>query len=204
MDPPVTASFRAPQPPSTDRERISLNLLSLLPALLTLAACAASSTSFTRSGFYLGASAVGAASNFKDYEGADIDDTEFTPGFGARGGYRFSRRFAVEVAYEGEQEFEFHSSMVSVRIQSLTVQGKFYPLPGALQPYVLGGLGYLGADVGVLDIDDEEALWRVGAGLEVYLFSSLPLFTEIDYSVPQGDLDNFEYASAHVGALFRF
>ena len=181
-----------------------MNPLFLAPALLSLAACAVRTTDFSRPGFYVGGSAVGAASNFKDFPGSEIDDTELTPGFGVRGGYRFLNRFAVEIAYEGEQEFEFKSSLVNVRIQSLTIQGKFYPLTGALQPYVLGGLGYLGVDVNVLDIDDEEVMWRVGTGLEVYLFPSLPIFTEIDYTVPEGDLDNFDYASVHIGVLFRF
>ena len=181
-----------------------MNPLFLAPALLSLAACAGSPTEFSRPGFYFGGSAVGTVSNYNDIKGTDLDDTEVAAGFGARAGYRFLHRFAVEVAYEGGHTFEFNSSMADVRIQSIAVQGKFYPLTGAVQPYVLGGLGYLGTDIRALDIDEEEALWRLGVGLEVYLFSSLPLFTEIAYSVPQGNLENLEYASAHVGALFRF
>ena len=162
------------------------------------------STEYSRSGFYGGASIIGAVSNFDDIQSMSIDETEVTPGFGVRGGYRFLDRFAVEVAYEGGEDFQFDSSGVDVEMQSLTLQGKFYLLTGAAQIYGMAGAGYLDPESDQLVLDDAEPLVRLGAGFELYLTEKLPLFIEFDYTWPSGDLQELEYASGQVGLLLRF
>ena len=89
-----------------------MNPLRLAPALLCLSACAVIPTEFSRDGFYGGASFIGAVSNFDEFLMTPIQDTALTPGWGARAGYRFRDRFAIEVAYEGGQEFDFNNAGV--------------------------------------------------------------------------------------------
>lgn len=176
----------------------------LAPALFSLSACAVSPTEFSRSGLYAGASIIGAVSNFDDIQMQGIDETEVSPGWGVRAGYRFLDRFAVEVAYEGGEDFEFDSAGVNLEMQSLTLQGKFYLLTGTVQPYGFVGVGYLDPESATLNLDDSELLYRFAAGLEMYLTSSLPLFIEVDYSLPTGDLQDLDYGTAQAGLLFRF
>lgn len=178
------------------------HLLAIAPLLLS--ACAVTSTEYSRNGFYAGASIIGAVSNFDEVQMQPIEDTEVTPGWGARAGFRFLDRFAIEGAYEGGEEFEFDSAGVDVEMQSLTLQGKFYLTTGAVQLYGMVGVGYLDPESDTLNVDDSEPLGRLGAGLEMYLTPSLPIFIEVDYTKPTGDLEELEYAVAQAGVLVRF
>ena len=175
--------------------------LLLAIALLSLSACAVTGTEYSRNGLYAGASIIGAASNFDQQA---IEDTEVSPGWGARAGYRFLDRFAVEAAYEGGEDFEFDSAGVNVEMQSLTLQGKFFVTTGAVQLYGMAGVGYLDPETGTLGLDDTEPLGRLGAGVEMYLTPSLPLFIEVDYTWPTGDLEDLDYGTAQAGLLIRF
>lgn len=175
------------------------------PALIAVALCVAlpacqiASTQYSKSGIYAGASLVGAASNF-DVE--DLDSTETSAGVGIRGGYRFLDRFAVELAYEGGEKFSGHD--IDIRIDTLAVQGKFYPLTGTFQPYGLIGVGSLWGDANRGGDDGTGGFGRIGAGLEMYFLSMLPAFVEFNYNAPGGDASDLDYYSGQIGLLIRF
>jgi opacity protein-like surface antigen len=172
--------------------------IAVLSLFVGLAACQVTSTEFSREGFYAGASVVGATSNF------DLDDwdDDSTVGIGVRAGYRFWDRIGFELAYEGGQKYDGDDFDVDIR--NLAVQGKFYPLTGALQPYGLLGVGILWGDVGGKYDDGSAGFGRIGVGLEAYVLPSLPLFIELDYNKPGGDVSELDYYSGQIGAIFRF
>ncbi len=175
--------------------------LAILAVVFGLAACSVTPSEFSRSGLYAGASVIGAASDFDNISVVDdLDKVDYTAGIGLRGGYRFLDRFAIEAAYEGGMDWRKHD----VRMQTIALQGKVYPLTGAVQPYGLIGGGYASGKVSGTNLDDRAAFWRLGAGLEVYILPFLPLFFELDYTLPTGDLSDLPYATGHLGALFRF
>jgi len=168
--------------------------------------CAVTSTEYSRSGIYAGASIIGSASIFsvvrKKNERFDLGDTKWTSGVGLRAGYRFLDRLAVELAYEGAQTYKFHDA--DVRVQSIGVQGKFFPFTGVFQPYIMGGVGSLSADVSDGGPDDSDLFWRLGLGMDMYLLEVLPLFVEFDYTAATGDVDALDYLAIMVGAYIRF
>ena len=175
--------------------------------LMTLfCSCAVTSTEFSRSGFYAGASIIGSASSFsvirEQNEKYDLGDTKWSGGIGLRAGYRFLDRLAVELAYEGAQKYDFRDADVSVR--SIGVQGKFFPFTGVFQPYAMGGVGSLSADVSKGGPDESDLFWRLGLGMDVYVLEILPLFIEFDYTAATGDVDALDYLAIMVGAYFRF
>ncbi len=190
----------------TLRERRTLRgfgLVALLALALGASGCAVMKTPYSRDGFYVGASMIGTVANFDDIGAIDLGDSELVAGIGIRGGYRFFDRFAFEVAYEGNDEFEFDSG-ADVSIQSFTVQGKFFPLTGRIQPYGLVGVGLLDADVTLTTVDEAEFLGRLGIGIEGYLTRSVPVFFEIDYNIPSSDLDELQYSAFQLGVMYRF
>lgn len=180
----------------------SLRLFLALVAVAGFTGCAVKSTEYSASGLYVGASLIGAVPDFDDVNGTDLSDDDITEGIGVRAGYRFLDRFAVELGYEGYADFE--QDTVDVEMALIHLTGKFYPFTGSMQPYGLLGVGYLDSEVSGTSFDESEPTGRVGFGLEWYLIDLLPLFAEVDYRVPTGDIDELTYGTVQVGALLRF
>jgi len=181
--------------------------LVLVPlAFLLFVSCSGTSTEFSRSGVYLGGSAVGAVSNFDRLPEGWPEAGDFSGGFGVRAGYRLLDQLALEVAYEGA--LNFHGEDVDVEMENVALQAKLYLLTGMAQPYVLGGFGYGSAEAEAtalgVDIDEKSTIYRLGLGLEIYFLDVFPLFVEFDYTWPSGDIRELEYLSGHFGAMFRF
>lgn len=175
--------------------------LAILIMVLGLSACNVMPTEYSKSGVYAGASVIGAVSNFDSIDSRDdLDQVDYTAGVGVRAGYRFLDRFALEAAYTGAMEWNDSD----VKMETLGAQGKVYPLTGAVQPYGLIGAGYARGKVPDEDIDSSSMYWRLGIGLETYIIPVLPFFLEVDYTMPTDDIKELQYASVHLGALFRF
>jgi len=122
-----------------------------------------------------------------------------------RAGYRIVPWVAGELAYENVGELDVGGAEVD--LQSLFAQVKLYPLTGRIQPYALGGAGWARADFdrgAVEDLDETEPSFRVGAGIDLYVLRSFPLFAEVAYTWPTGDLDELQYWTGSIGAVFRF
>ena len=176
--------------------------IALAALLLFGSGCAVTSTEYSRSGLYAGASVIGLYPDFSDVDDIDLEDGELAFGLGIRGGYRFWDRFAVEVGYEAYNDVETDSE--DVELETISATGKFYPLTGVLQPYGLIGIGVLQSEISGVDFDESDTIGRIGVGLEGYLTSWLPLFGELDYRIPEGDSSDLKFATLQFGALFRF
>ena len=181
--------------------------LTIALSLVALAAlgsgCAVTKTEYSRDGFYAGAAVTGNLSDFDDVEDADLGSSDYTAGIALRGGFRFLDRFALEVGYDYSDDFEFDND-IDVSLQAFTVNGKFYPLTGRFQPYGLVGAGLLDGEINEVDFDETSTFYRAGIGIEAYIVRWLPVFFEVDYKVPGGDLDELNYSTTQLGVLFRF
>jgi hypothetical protein len=186
-----------------NRSRTLAASLPLAVLALAAAGCAVTKTPYSRNGFYAGATAIASVSSFDDVDGADLGDSDVVGGIGLRGGFRFHDQFAAEVVYEGNQEFEFDNS-VDVESQTFSVNGKFYPTTGRVQPYVLAGIGQFDGEIDAVSFDEAEIFYRLGFGVEGYLSRYVAAIFELDWNQPTGDLDELTYSAAQLGVLFRF
>jgi opacity protein-like surface antigen len=187
----------------------SLGLALALPACATSAfvpmADGGSGDDHGRTGFYV---AVGGFRGFEDFDtaGSTIRAKDSDIGFVVRGGVRIADPFAVEVSLEDARGYNLEqgSSSLDVDIASVVAQGKWFFATGMLQPYLLGGVGWARADVDDRDFDGTAAFYRVGAGVDLYLSSSIALFGELNYNRMTGDLRELDHYDAVLGILLRF
>ena len=76
---------------------------------------------------------------------------------------------------------------------------------GPIQPYALGGVGLLFADLGGAVSDSEEGLvTRFGGGLDLYFSENIVATFEGTYVLPFDDVDRFDYVSFTWGFQYRF
>jgi len=162
---------------------------------------------YSREGGYLGISAAYGVDNFDVASGLSVDNS---PGFGIRGGYRTSERFAIELAGESMTGYDlkvsnpfFGTQTGTLKTQELVVQAKAFLATKSVQPYVLAGLGYEHAEV---DGDsDDGTLLRFGLGSDFYLSKDTALFVEGTWnSVSMKDFVDLDGVIFQVGVLFRF
>jgi len=163
---------------------------------------------YARSGYYLGLAGTAAFENFHNTGGNSVDDTV---GLNARAGYRINETLATELEFEWAQDFQFDGSGgTSADIYSLTLNGKYYFLPGRIQPLVVGGVGYAHADVsgGGVDASPDDLTFRFGGGVDFYATEHIVLQLEATYFIPPKawsmTMHDLQYTSLSWGAAYRF
>jgi OOP family OmpA-OmpF porin len=139
-------------------------------------------------------------------------------GFGGalRAGYRFSSLLAAELDLQGLQGFDIDRDLyvpapgfennpqiaaanpridADVNLYTAMVNGKLYPLEGQIQPYVLGGVGIVVADVdskaGASGKEsDVTPLFggRIGGGIDYYLTRNWVMNFDISYTLTTQDV----------------
>jgi outer membrane protein OmpA-like peptidoglycan-associated protein len=175
---------------------------------------------------YVGFSGLYAIENF------DVDEeypgirTNLNPtnswGVAGRLGYRFHPNFAAEIGVDWYENFEFEGIEDSDPIRaedgwSVWTNGKLYPLPYRIQPYLLGGAGLLHMDrqvnlgflppqeeVGLSDEEDLSFAGRFGLGLDFYVLPEIVLNLEASYVLPVGDLNELQFIPLTFGVQYRF
>lgn len=167
---------------------------------------------FGRPGGYLSLGAGGANAMFTDPYGALSDELSQAILIGLRAGARANRFVALDLSFDYSVrgfEYEFAGSAASFEARSLTGFGnlKLYPLSGRIQPFVMGGVGFL---LGALDcvdtggnavscttigLSDQDIAFagRAGGGLDLYLTRNFALTGEIAYVIPAGVFSELNY-----------
>ncbi|HZS39725.1 MAG TPA: outer membrane beta-barrel protein [Polyangia bacterium] len=136
---------------------------------------------FARPHFYMGAEVVGVAvvgetgpRSFLDHGG----------GFNLFVGGRINRVFALELGWQptfhNNQTDIFGERVSTVGLDALTVDGKFYPLYGPIQPYLTVGAGLylLGDNFSVLA---EGPGYQIGAGIDFWITRHVSLGLKAQY-----------------------
>jgi opacity protein-like surface antigen len=171
---------------------------------------------FGRAGGYLALGAGGAASMFTGTFDPVNDALGQAILIGLRGGARMNRFFALDVSLDYSiRGFEGSLSDGTFgELKSVTGFGnlKFYPFGGRVQPFGLGGVGFVWGAANLFDsggtlvytAEDVGFAWRAGGGLDFYLTRNLALSGEVAYVVPTNTFDGFNYLSYTGHLVFRF
>jgi hypothetical protein len=161
---------------------------------------------FNREGPYIGISAIG---SFEQFDSPDptvtFDDS--TAGLGLRFGYRTWANLAVELVAEDSFDFKATTPLGETKFDIFNVglQGKYFLLTEAFQPYALLGAGWTQVDEqsgGALD--DNGAYVRIGAGFELYITRDVALFGEGHLNRTLGGVKDFDHIDIQAGFIFRF
>jgi opacity protein-like surface antigen len=186
---------------------------------------------YARRGWLLGVSGIYAADTKEgDLEstlgkpaGAPVNlSLKNTFGIKSQAGYRCHPRFSAEVEVEWLDDFEGTlflqgpvGGKVSVDLEPLVVTTnlKGYLLTGRYQPFALIGGGAMVVEVnwkdnsglGLSQTDTKRgAVMRFGGGLDFYATKQIVLTVGVDYLLPFGELQDFDYVSIAWGLRYRF
>jgi hypothetical protein len=196
----------------------ALAVLALLPAWPALAKDdeeeqgegeEAQEVDYNRTGAYLGLAGTWGVEEFQDTNDINIDDTV---GVNGRVGYRALSWLSAELQaeYVPNWHIDFGSGSDDGNLDMWLVGGNLrWNLPtGLIQPYLLTGGGYMGADLSGTGNesgqDGNGAFARLGGGMEFYPWSFLALDFGIAYVLPTNDVDKLDFLSITWGALYRF
>jgi opacity protein-like surface antigen len=145
---------------------------------------------------------------------ADVDDVGW--GGEMRAGFRFHPHLAAELQGQYNGQFDVKGNTVgrpllgSVRTVSSTANLKVYALTGPVQPYALGGVGFLWADTedkldgAHLPVGDVEFAGRGGIGVDTYISPMLAVYMEGTYVAPVGTLAGYGFAAMTAGVQWHF
>ena len=181
---------------------------------------------FSRSGFYLGLGGLYTQNGlledqFSDALPFDID-VDDSWGINARLGYRAFSFLAAELEYDYVSPYDLGAvgtDIASLETHLLTANLKAILPIWRLQPYVLGGVGFVNWDIEDklgfgLDGSDTELAGRVGGGVDLHLTSRLALnvgadvvFSDasLDTGIPGTDsVDYLAYVTVGAGLQYRF
>ena len=157
---------------------------------------------FGRSGPYI---AAGPSYAFEQFDGDAGDPSpDDAWGYHLAGGFRFNEWFALEVTFEHFPEFD--DSTGQVEMWMIGANGKFYPLHGFIQPYLLAGAGWSAIDDARAgsETDSDGIAARFAAGLEVYITRNIGGFLEASYYLPTGGRDDYDAIPLSFGLFYRF
>jgi opacity protein-like surface antigen len=170
---------------------------------------------YDRRGFFFGAGAFYAPELFDT--GARVD---YSQGLYGRVGYRFHRRFAMDVRFDWLDQFDITGDNAKGSIQPLaiTTNARFYILTNRIQPYLNIGLGasYVKTEGTTFPTSTppsarfEEKGWegmlRLGVGADIYVTPSILLNLDASAAGVGGDHAgvNVGFGQLGAGVEFRF
>jgi len=162
---------------------------------------------FNREGPYIGISAIASFEQFDTPTGSTVTFDDSTAGLGIRFGYRTWANLAVEVVAENSFDFDVMTPLGDAQLDifNVGIQGKYFLLTEAFQPYALLGGGWTQVDVeGGGSMDDNGAYVRIGAGFELYITRDVALFGEGHLNRTLGGVKDFDHVDIQAGFIFRF
>jgi hypothetical protein len=162
---------------------------------------------FNRTGPYLSLAGNWAVEEFDNTDDIDIEDAV---GFNARAGYRALSWLSGEVVGEFLPKFDvdFGADSGDLMVWNVGVNVRLNLPTDLIQPYLIFGGGYLGADLsgaGAPDgWDGHGGFGRIGAGMELYPWEHVGLDGGVAYTIPTGDVEDLNYLAITWGLIYRF
>jgi hypothetical protein len=167
---------------------------------------------YDRTGLFIGGSAFYAPEAFDQEHGLVVKSSK---GATARIGYRFHPNFAFDVRADYLDKFEIHDDFAAGKIDGYAITGnvRAFLFPKRFQPWLGVGAGAITTDFpahyndGVkVDTNGKETdpIFRVAAGFDEYLSSSLVLTVEAAFNVVGDHRDYINYGQLAVGLDYRF
>ena len=143
-------------------------------------------------------------------------NTDDSWGYGGRLGWRVFDRLAIEGQFQMLNSIEIHSHQESngdnrrskATFMTAMLNAKGYLLTQRIQPYAMAGVGY---GYGVLrpsgdatDDRDQGFAAQFGVGSDLYVTDNLGLMTEVAYTLPTGDIEDYDNVAILFGLMLRF
>lgn len=145
----------------------------------------------------LGASYV--AENFDT--GRDQITFDESSGLNVKVGYRLLEHVALELDFLNLNGFDgeiYDIEALELTGHTITLSGKFYPVTGKIQPFILFGLGF--ADLELEDTvgvnyseSNSDPVIRLGAGFDLCITSTVSLYGEVSYYITQDDIEDTDF-----------
>lgn len=134
------------------------------------------------------------------------EDFDEAFGFDVWAGVRVNRFFAMEAEFLAIEGFETRYEGIPVEFEAIggTANLKLYPVAGRVQPFIVGGVG-LGQLKGKAVGESESRsslIYRVGAGVDIYIFKSVALVAGADYIITKHNIADFLEVKA--GLQYQF
>lgn len=124
-----------------------------------------------------------------------------------RAGYRFHDYFSGEFLFRFYSGFEVKEQNTGADDKfdgwSMSLNAKAYGMLGAIQPYALFGAGGL-VFTEKAGNDDAGFIARLGGGIDLYLTDHLVVEAEASYTLPAGDIEDFQFATFGGSIQYRF
>jgi hypothetical protein len=159
----------------------------------------AESPDYARNGGWVGLGGAFALEHF-DRRGSYEDSGALA----FRAGYRGLPNVAVEMLGEVLPHFDGDGSRDGdVDGFLVSVNGKLFLPLGRVEPWVMGGLGFLNINANHRDREDDFA-FRFAGGLDAYLTEHWAIYLEAAYVLPTGEISEYRYSTYGAGFLFRF
>ena len=162
---------------------------------------------FNRTGPYLSLAGVWGVEEFDNSNNISIDDSG---GVNARVGYRALPWLSVEAVGEYMVNFnmDFGSDNGDLSMWNVGANLRLNLPTDLIQPYLIVGGGYLGADLKGACCgngqDGHGGFARIGAGMEFYPWAHVGLDGGVGYVIPTGEVDDLRYLSITAGVIYRF
>jgi hypothetical protein len=153
--------------------------------------------------WYVGVGGIFSIENFH----CDADNAW---GYNVRAGRRINDYVAVEAEWEHPVDRFDDADKVDgfgrldgdVNVWNVTANGRFYPITGRAQPYILVGGGYGQAN---LPHDDNHGfVARFGLGVDVLITDAFGVTTGVDYVLGTGNLSDYDQIPVSVGIFYNF
>jgi len=150
---------------------------------------------------------------------ADYGDLTNSWGYDLRVGYSFRKMFAAEIQWQSLVNFDTDAinpylstptKEPSVEARMLSVNGRFSPLAGRIQPYALVGMGWYNvqADKQAVSIHESSFALRFGLGVAAFITDRLGVAFESGYILPtSGSIaggNSFDLIPFTLSAFFKF
>ncbi len=191
-------------------------LLLCFALLLALPTLAGADEGYARRGLYLGLHSGYTGELFESKIGDSLPGVDFrvddSRSLHARVGYRLFPWLALEghaELYDGYDIELLGVDAAELDGWALTLMGKWYPLRGRIQPYLLAGGGYMEVNLsdklslGISE-DGSGSLAQGGAGLDLYLTRHVVVNVEAVYSRPMGGVADLDFWGLRGGLEYRF
>jgi opacity protein-like surface antigen len=217
-----SSSFHASPPGPFASVWARARFVLLLVVLVATAAVSRADSPFARPGGYATAGIGGAFETFHgdlDPRGHDVSNAFLV---GGRVGSRLNRFASLDLGFDYTVVGFELSNDAARSIDAQTLLGftnlKLYPFGGRLQPFAVGGAGFVWANLACTDtsgaamdcsgagFEDREIAFagRFGGGLDVYLTRHVALSGELAYVMPTGDLSDMSFLTFGAHVVLRF
>lgn len=182
-------------------QRFAAGLSAAVLAGWAVTASAADAGDYGRTGPYVGASGIYAIENFSGLGKNGITNVDDSWGYNIKGGYRFNQIFALEARWEQWTKSDYDPTGHFDGWMA-GVSGKAFFSDGPIQPYVLGGLGWM--SVSDPFKDDTGLGVRFAGGLDFYATRNIVINLEAGYVIPTGGISDYGLAPIGLGIAYRF